>query len=51
MASGLVGAFLLLLSDTVARLIIQPVVLPVGAVTSFLGAPLFMYLLIRGKKV
>lgn len=51
LASGLVGAFLLLLSDTVARLIIQPVVLPVGAVTSFLGAPLFLYLLIRGKKV
>lgn len=50
-ASGLVGGFLLLLSDTVARLIIQPVVLPVGAVTSFLGAPLFIYLLIRGKKV
>lgn len=51
LASGLIGGFLLLLSDTVARLIIKPVVLPVGAVTSFLGAPLFMYLLIRRKKV
>ncbi|BCS82164.1 FecCD family ABC transporter permease [Anaerocellum diazotrophicum] len=49
-ASGVVGGFLLLLSDTVARLIISPVVLPVGAVTSFLGAPLFLYLLIRRKK-
>jgi len=49
-ASGLVGGFLLLLSDTVARLIISPIVLPVGAVTSFLGAPLFLYLLIRRKK-
>lgn len=50
-ASGLTGAFLLLLSDTVARLIIKPVVLPVGAVTAFLGAPLFLYLLVRGKRV
>lgn len=49
-ASGLVGGFLLLLSDTVARLIISPIVLPVGAVTSFLGAPLFLYLLIRRKR-
>lgn len=49
-ASALLGSFLLLASDTVARTIISPAVLPVGAVTSFLGAPLFLYLLVRGQR-
>lgn len=49
-ASGVMGALLLLAADTLARRIIAPVVLPVGAVTSFLGAPLFLYLLVRGSK-
>lgn len=44
------GAFLLLLSDTVSRTIIAPVVLPVGAITSFMGAPLFIYLLVKGYR-
>jgi iron complex transport system permease protein len=47
-ATAIAGALLLLAADTVSRTIIAPVVLPVGAITSFLGAPLFMYLLIRG---
>lgn len=49
-ASALMGAFMLLLSDTVARLVVSPVVLPIGAITSFLGAPLFLYLLFKGAK-
>lgn len=49
-AAALMGANLILLSDTLARTIISPVVLPVGAITSFLGAPMFLYLLIRGSK-
>jgi FecCD transport family. len=48
--SALMGALLLLCSDTLARTIIAPVVLPVGAITSFLGAPLFLYLLARGYR-
>ncbi len=47
-ASALCGSLLLLASDTVARTIVSPVVLPVGAITSFMGAPLFLYLLTRG---
>ncbi len=47
-ASAFMGALLLLASDTLARTIIAPVVLPVGAITSFMGAPLFIYLLMRG---
>jgi iron complex transport system permease protein len=45
--SALTGALLLLISDTVARTIISPIVLPVGILTSFLGAPVFLYLLIK----
>lgn len=47
-AASVVGGLLLLASDTVARTVIAPVVLPVGAITSFMGAPLFLYLLSRG---
>lgn len=46
--SGMMGAILLLLGDLVARVVISPVVLPIGAITSFLGAPLFLYLLFKG---
>lgn len=48
--SCVVGAALLLASDTVARLILAPVVLPVGILTSFVGAPLFLYLVIKGRE-
>lgn len=47
-ASAMVGALILLFSDTMARLIVAPVILPIGALTSFLGAPLFLYLLFKG---
>jgi iron complex transport system permease protein len=49
-ASILAGAVLLLVADTLARTVISPVVLPVGALTSLLGAPLFIYLLMKGMK-
>ena len=42
------GALVLLAADTFGRLIIQPVILPVGAITSFLGAPVFLALLLKG---
>jgi len=47
-ASAAMGGLLLLSADTISRVIISPQTLPIGAVTSFLGAPLFLYLLIRG---
>lgn len=46
--SALIGALLLLLADTVGRLLVGSGTLPVGVLTSFMGAPLFLYLLIRG---
>ena len=48
-AARLSGAVLLLASDTVARLLLAPHVLPVAVLTAFLGAPAFLYLLIRGR--
>ncbi|MBI9109456.1 MAG: iron ABC transporter permease [Spirochaetales bacterium] len=48
-ASGLVGAVLLVLADTIARTILSPVILPVGSVTAFLGVPLFVYLIMKRK--
>ena len=48
-ASILGGGLLLLLSDTAARLIISPHVLPVSVLTAFLGAPVFIALIIRGR--
>ncbi|AEH24867.1 FecCD family ABC transporter permease [Pyrococcus yayanosii] len=45
--SALTGALLLVAADTVARLAFSPMILPVGVVTSFLGAPTFIYLLVK----
>ena len=47
-ASALCGAAILLLADTLGRVVLSPIVLPVGAVTSILGAPMLLFLLIRG---
>ena len=49
-ASALMGSLLLLVSDTFARSIVSPIILPVGAITSFMGAPMFLYLLMRGYR-
>ena len=46
-ASALCGSALLILSDIVSRTLLSPTVLPIGALTSFLGAPLFLYLIIK----
>lgn len=48
-AAALVGALFVIVADTVARTIIAPRELPVGAITALIGAPLFIYLLKRGR--
>ncbi len=45
--SALGGALLLLASDTAAQHLLEHSVLPVGILSAFLGAPLFLYLLFR----
>jgi len=48
--SFFVGAIFLILTDTVARIIILPSELPVGVVTAMIGAPVFIYMLKRQKQ-
>lgn len=48
--SMLAGAILLLAADTVARTVLAPRVLPVAILTAFVGAPVFVGLLIRGYR-
>jgi iron complex transport system permease protein len=47
-ASALGGAIALVIADTIARTVVAPSELPVGAVTAIVGAPFFIYLLRRG---
>jgi iron complex transport system permease protein len=47
-AAALAGALFVVVADTIARTIIAPRELPVGAITALIGAPLFIYLLKRG---
>ncbi len=49
-ASALAGGSLLLLADLLARLVLAPAELPIGIVTALLGAPFFLYLLLRGRR-
>lgn len=44
------GALLLILADWIARIALPPSELPVGLVTSLLGAPFFLWLLASGRK-
>jgi iron complex transport system permease protein len=48
-AAAIAGASFVILADTVARTIIAPRELPVGAITALIGAPLFIYLLRKGS--
>ena len=48
--SALLGAVLLIAADMVSRTIIAPAEMPIGIVTAFVGAPVFLWLLSRYKK-
>ncbi len=48
--SMLCGAIFVLICDTLARIVVRPSELPVGSLTSMVGAPLFIYLLYKNKK-
>lgn len=49
--SMLLGGILIILSDLVARTFISPLELPIGVVTSLIGAPFFLYLLINKRSL
>jgi iron complex transport system permease protein len=48
--SALLGGALLLGADLLARTIVAPAELPIGIVTALLGAPFFLWLLLRDRK-
>nr|WP_253666536.1 iron ABC transporter permease [Thermoanaerobacterium thermosaccharolyticum] len=47
--SGILGASFLVLADTLARIAMAPVEIPVGIITAAFGGPFFLYLLIKNK--
>jgi len=49
-ASMLLGSVFLVISDTIARTIISPSEIPVGIITSFIGAPVFIWLILKKDK-
>lgn len=48
--SAVCGALLMLVADTLGRVILAPVMIPVGIVISFLGVPIFLNLIVTRKK-
>ncbi len=49
-ASMLMGAILVLVADTAGRTLWSPQVIPIGIVTSFIGVPFFLYLLVKRER-
>ena len=49
-AAGVFGSLILVVSDIVSRFIADPIILPVGVITSCIGGPLFLYLVMRNTR-
>ena len=49
-ASAVAGGIVLLVSDTMARTVLMPREIPVGIITSIIGVPFFLYLLVKSKR-
>lgn len=47
--AALLGGSMLLLADVISRTIIAPAELPIGIVTAVLGAPIFLWILLRRR--
>lgn len=50
-ASALLGASLLLVADAISRVVVAPAELPIGIVTATLGAPFFLWILLRQRGI
>lgn len=48
--SGIIGAFLVIFSDYIGRNLLSPIIIPIGIVISFVGIPIFIYLIINSKR-
>ncbi|MEC8425225.1 MAG: iron chelate uptake ABC transporter family permease subunit, partial [Myxococcota bacterium] len=49
--SALLGAGLLALADVLSRTVVAPAELPLGVLTTLLGAPFFLFLLVRARRL
>lgn len=48
--SAVFGSVLLLVADTLSRTIVEPSEVPIGILTAFMGAPIFIAILIKQRK-
>ncbi len=48
--AALAGGFFLLICDTIGRMVLAPVEVPIGVVTAFFGAPFFLYLAFKSGR-
>ena len=48
--SGLVGGILVVLSDTIGRMLLSPIIIPVGIIISFVGVPIFVHQIIATRR-
>lgn len=48
-ASPVCGAILLMGAEVLSRFVVPPAVLPIGAITSFLGAPVFLFMIFKAE--
>ncbi|MDM7933849.1 MAG: iron ABC transporter permease [Methanothrix sp.] len=49
-ASGVLGALVLMSADAVGMNLIAPTIIPTGIMTSIVGVPFFMYLMMKGRR-
>lgn len=49
--SALIGALLVLFADIIGRMILAPIVIPVGIVVAYIGVPIFLQLIFSKKEV
>lgn len=50
-ASAIIGSLILVAADLAGRLLFEPLDIPAGVFTAGIGAPFFLFLLFRGKKM
>ncbi len=49
--SALAGAILMVISDLISRIVVQPAELPIGLITSAIGSPFFLWLILKIKRI
>ena len=48
--SAVFGGMFLVLCDTMSRILMPPMELPIGAITALFGSPFFLYLIVKSKR-